>query len=290
MKKIKIIADSASDISYENEKDYDIDVLPVKITMGTRTYLSRIDFDNDEFYKMMEDFGGIPVTSQVTPYEFSDLYEKYFGEGYTDIISISMNSLGSATFSSSQVAAQEFFESQPGAGKRFKIHTIDSGTYSGCLGYAVVEAAKMVRDGAGAEDIVKFVKEWCDRVSAVFVPFTLKYAAKSGRIPVIAAQMGDALGIKPLLKLHDHEIQTVGKTRSEKKIIPEIAKKVLCEMEEGSVYCILYGSDYKARDDAAAYMTEKLGYPPADFYQIGAAVAANAGPRAVGVVYRQKRA
>ena len=38
----------------------------------------------------------------------------------------------------------------------------------------------------------------------------------------------------------------------------------------------------------AAAATEAIGYPPADFYQIGAAVAANAGPEVAGVAFKIK--
>jgi hypothetical protein len=36
-------------------------------------------------------------------------------------------------------------------------------------------------------------------------------------------------------------------------------------------------------------MEEALGYPPADRYQIGAAVAVNSGPKVAGVIFRQKK-
>lgn len=36
-------------------------------------------------------------------------------------------------------------------------------------------------------------------------------------------------------------------------------------------------------------MIQKLGYEPASIYQIGAAVAANAGPKVVGVSFTRKK-
>jgi len=59
-------------------------------------------------------------------------------------------------------------------------------------------------------------------------------------------------------------------------------------MKPGSPYCIAYGEDrdlIKSMEDA---MTAKVGYPPSDYYQIGPEIAANTGPRVVGVIfYRQ---
>ena len=52
MAKVLIVTDSASDISYEDEKLYGIKVLPFKIALGDRSYISRVDFDNEKFYEL----------------------------------------------------------------------------------------------------------------------------------------------------------------------------------------------------------------------------------------------
>ena len=46
MSKIRIMTDSASDISYADEQKYAISVIPFPITLGDRTYTSRVDFDS----------------------------------------------------------------------------------------------------------------------------------------------------------------------------------------------------------------------------------------------------
>ncbi|MBQ8883393.1 MAG: DegV family protein, partial [Oscillospiraceae bacterium] len=40
MPKIKLMTDSASDISFENEKKYDIKVMNFKLVMGEESYVS----------------------------------------------------------------------------------------------------------------------------------------------------------------------------------------------------------------------------------------------------------
>ena len=147
----------------------------------------------------------------------------------------------------------------------------------------------MIADGFSAEATVAFIKDWCENSVAIFVPYTLKYAAKSGRIPAIAAHMGNALGIRPVMRLHDHQIVAVGKVRSEKNIIPEVIQRSTMEMLGGSPYCVIYGSDESLREEIAARMTERLGYPPADAYQIGAAIATNSGPKIIGLAYVKKK-
>lgn len=287
MEKIKLVTDSACDISYENEKRYGIQIIPFKLAIGEKSYISRIDFDNIRFYQLLEESNSIPATSQITPFEFADVFEESYEAGYTDVIYVSINSAGSATYANAVFAAQEFYEDHPDAKEKFFIRNIDSGLYTGCYGFGVVEAAKMIENGANAHEIERFLQDWCKNTAACFAPYTLKYAAKSGRIPAIAAQMGNLLNIKPIMRVFDHEIKTVRKIRSEKNIIGAIIETILADMVPGTQYCVIYGNDTTVRDEMASQLEQALGYPPTDRYQIGEAIAINAGPKVVGVIYRR---
>ena len=59
MSKIQITTDSASDISYVDEQKYHISVIPYPITLGDKTYTSRVDFDNDQFFSLMAQYDEI---------------------------------------------------------------------------------------------------------------------------------------------------------------------------------------------------------------------------------------
>ena len=91
------------------------------------------------------------------------------------------------------------------------------------------------------------------------------------------------------MRVWDHEITTASKARGDKKLIHEIVKLVCAEAEPNTPYCVVYGSDAEKRDELVAEMTKKLGYPPVYQFQVGAAVAINAGPRVVGVVFEAKK-
>ena len=59
-------------------------------------------------------------------------------------------------------------------------------------------------------------------------------------------------------------------------------------MEPGTPYELVYGNDKTCLEALHRLMVEKLGYEPEASYQIGAAVAANSGPRVVGVSFTRK--
>lgn len=74
MRKIQIMTDSASDISYEDERKYGISVIPFPITLGDKTYISRVDFDSQQFFDLMAQYDEIPKASQITPFQFQEIY------------------------------------------------------------------------------------------------------------------------------------------------------------------------------------------------------------------------
>ena len=116
-----------------------------------------------------------------------------------------------------------------------------------------------------------------------------KYAAKSGRIPSAAAFVGTALNMKPVMKIFDSGITTAAKCRGERKLVEKVAEMGIADMEQGTPYELIYGNDTECLEELKSIMVEKIGYEPEATYQIGAAVAANAGPKVVGVAFTRKK-
>lgn len=288
MSKIKFITDSASDISVQDEQSLGIQVLPFPVTFGDKTYLSRVDFDNEKFYEMLETADALPTTSQITVFQYGEVFESAYSEGYTDVINITINSEASGTYNSACLAAQMFYEDHPEAEKTFRIRNIDGAGYTAMYGYAAVEGAKLAQQGEDADEVEAFMRDWVEHSAIYFVPYTLKYASKSGRIPSAAAFVGELVGLKPVMRIFDHKIVTDDKIRGEKKIIPTITKKTVADMEPGTPYVVICGSESADGDALAAAMTEAVGYAPAASYRVGEAIAINAGPHVAGVAFRAK--
>lgn len=289
MSKRIIITDSASDISEKDEKELGIKILPFQLEVDGTVYTSRVDFDNEKFYSMLDAASKIPTTSQVTPYKFNELYGELYRDGYEDVILVLINSKGSSTYNNSKSAMDTFFEENPEAKGKFNIYPIDARSYSCAYGYPVTVAAKMLIDGKKTKAIVDYLEDYMNRSVIYAGLYTLKYAAKSGRIPSAAAFIGDALGLKPLIRICDHEITTKDKVRGEKKIVPAVIEKISEVIEPHDEYIVVYGSDAQVKDMMVEKATETFGYPPAAIYQIGAAIAINAGPKVVGISCLRKK-
>lgn len=288
MRKIQIMTDSASDISVADEKQHNISVIPFPVTLGGKSYTSRVDFDNEGFYALMAEHDDIPTTSQITPFQFVDIYLQQARAGVTDLIQVLINSKGSSTYDNSVQAIRLFHEDYPEY-PDFRVHSFDGMGYNACYGVPVVEAAKMLEAGAGVEEICAWLEDVLPRRQVYFGIYDLKYAARSGRIPTAAAFLGNKLNLKPVMKIFDREITTAAKCRGEKKLVEKITQLSLSDMEPGTPYQLIYGCDESCLEEIRAAMKEALGYEADAVYQIGAAVAANAGPRVVGVAFTRKK-
>ena len=288
MRKIQIMTDSASDISVADEKQHNISVIPFPITLGGKSYTSRVDFDNEGFYALLAEHDDLPTTSQITPFQCVDSYLNQARAGVTDLILVLINSRGSSTYDNSVQAIRLFHDDYPEY-PDFRVHSFDGMGYNACYGAPVVEAAKMLEAGAGVEEICAYLEDILPRRQIYFGIYDLKYAAKSGRIPTAAAFLGNKLNLKPVMKIFGREISTAAKCRGEKNLVQKTAQLSQADMEPGTPYQLIYGCDESCLEEIRAAMREALGYEADAVYQTGAAVAANAGPKVVGVAFTRKK-
>ena len=286
MARIKFSTDSAADLPAQMREDLSIQVLPFPIAMGEEECEDGVDFTPDEFFDMLLASPQIPTHAQLNAYVFTECFEAAWSEGYTDLIHISINSKGSATYSNALQARDDFFKHHPEAKDSFHIHLIDSKTYTMAYGWAVAEAVKMARSGAEAGEIVAYIQDWLDHVRVVFAPLDLRFAKKSGRISAVAAFMGEALGLKPIMTFTDGESKILAKVRGEKNVISTIVDMCRKERQPGTPYLLIRGNNQEQSARLREACLSALGEEAALEYPIGGVVSINAGPNVVGLVYR----
>lgn len=288
MSKIMIVTDSCCDLSKETIEELGITVLPFTLTMGGETFREIFDKSTQEVYDLMASSDEIPKHSQISPLTFEETYKKLYDEGYTDVISVSINSQGSGTYNNSIIGKDDFFENNPEANGKMRIFNIDSKSYTVLYGYPIMEAVKKIRKGASVEEIVAYFDDWF-RVSAIYaVPYNLKYARKSGRISAAKAFAGELLGLKPIIEFADGETNIVDKIRGEKNIVPKLVECVEKRMTPQTPYIMLHGRDDTLAKEIEKELIKRTGRKAETYQSIGAVVSANIGPDIVAVLIRRK--
>lgn len=286
MDRIKIMTDSASDIPKELEKQYDIRILSFPVTVGDKGYLERVDFTNEKFYEILQNAPKIPVTSQITVFQFEEEFKTFFEQGYAELIYVSIYSGGSSTYNNAVMAKEQFYESHPEAKAQFKIHLVNSKAYTMAYGYPVVEAAKKAQRGASSDEIVAYLEDWFDSVEIYFAPYTLEFVKKSGRVPAAAAFVGELIGLRPIISIIDGETKVIEKVRGDKAILPALFKHAKERIIPQTPYMLVRSTKNEECAELAAQLKKQFGYEAVGQFDIGAAISINAGPKVVGVIVK----
>lgn len=289
MAKIKIMVDSPCDIPKKDEEELDIRVLPVPITIDDKSYLERVDFTTEEFYKILDESERLPVTSQITAPQYLEYISEYYEKGYTDLIIVCINSKGSNIYNSALMGKDMFFEENSDAQGKFAVHVIDSLTYTMGYGFPVIEAAKKIKRGADIDEVLAYLNDWFACSEVFFAPYSLKFVKKSGRVSVAAAFMGELVGLRPIISFIDGDVNISQKVRGDKSIIPAITEIAATRMIPKTPYCIVHGKVAQHGEQLAAELTKRLGYPPEYIYGAGASISLNAGTEIVGVIFKGNR-
>lgn len=286
MEKIKIATDSTSDIPKKLCEQWNISVLPLTILHEGKEYRDGIDMLPQDFYKILDTADKLPVSSQVSTALYTELFENTWQSGYTDLIHVTLNSKGSGTYQAAVLAKELFFEAHPEAKGDFRIHIIDSRTYSMAYGIPVVEGAQMIQEGASVEAVIRHIEEWLQHTRPVFVPLNLKCVKKSGRISPAAAFVGDALGLKPMITFEDGEAKIIAKPRGENNAISTLVDRCKKGRKPGSNYALVYGKNLEVFSKLKDACAEALDCPPLAEYQVGCVIGLNTGPDMIGILYR----
>ena len=96
-----------------------------------------------------------------------------------------------------------------------RIEIVDSYTNCMALGLQVIAAAEAAKAGGSMEDALQAAADTRSRVHFYFVPETLEYLKKGGRIGTASALLGSILQIRPILTVDMEKGMThlVEKTR-----------------------------------------------------------------------------
>jgi DegV family protein with EDD domain len=273
----RIVTDGAADMPDGWENEYDIRVLPINIYFGDKTYLGGVDLSNEDFYRLVDESGKVPKTSQPSPFQFKEFYERIAKAGDT-ILSLHVTSKLSGTFESAVTAAHEL------VGK-FNIIPFDSGAGSAALGMMCREARLMERAGLAVQQIVERMYQIRRNVQIVLTLDKLDYARMSGRVGTLQAALASALNVKPIVMLKDGMLDMAERVRTRGKALDRVLEVLHTRFEDEAVNV----AAVHARDLASAQVLlerakELFNIKEIIMTELSIAVAANLGPGTVGLI------
>ena len=285
MRDYVILTDSCCDLSAEMAAELGVEVLPLSLQMGDRTYRNYLDgreIGFHEFYERVRS-GELATTSAVNVGEFEEKMREILKTG-KDILSISFSSALSTTYQSSVIAAEELKDEFPDA----KILTVDSLCASLGQGLFVYLCAQEQKKGKTIDEVKTFAEETKGRVCHWFTVDDLNHLHRGGRVSKLTAVLGTALGIKPLLHVdNEGRLINVGKTRGRKQslewLVDRMAERI--GSYQNDVVYISHGDCLEDAKYVAELVKKRFGIKKIVIGNIGPVIGSHSGPGTVALFF-----
>lgn len=278
---IKIIADSTCYLPKEYVDKYKVSIVSLNVLLNGKSY-RETDLSNEWFYDEMAKSEAIPTSSQPSIEDFYNAIEEQVKKGH-DIVGIFLSSDMSGTFSTSNLVKDMILENYPNA----NIVMIDSRSNCMQAGYAILEAAKAAYENKSIDEVTSIAKNVIENSRFIFVPDTLEYLKKGGRIGGAAALFGSLLQIRPILTVENGKTTVFTKVRTKKKAVDKIIDAVLEQNSKTPVKGLIvhHINCENEGQELANRLKEKLELDNIKIQSIGPIIGLHVGPGSIGVAY-----
>lgn len=276
---IKIVTDSTSYIPSELLREYDIKVVSLNVVMNGKSY-REVDLKNEDFYIEMDKLDEIPTSSQPSLEEVRETFMKIAAEG-NDIVGVFISSNMSGTYSSAHIVKDMVLEEYP----NINIEIIDSKSNCMQMGFEVLQGARAAKEGKNMEEVIETIKYTINNSRFLFIPDTLKYLKKGGRIGGAAALFGTLLQIKPILTVEYGTTSVFNKVRTRKKAIEVMIDKVVEDIGENEGEVIVHHINCKEDGEKLAKQLEEKLNVKVLVDSIGPIIGLHVGPGSIGIAY-----
>jgi DegV family protein with EDD domain len=270
---VKIVTDTLSDITGDLTDEIGVSVVPLYVRFGERIYRDRVDITSEEFYRRLVTEPVLPSTTQPTPNDFYQVYEK-LSQTTDEILVLTVSSKLSGTFQSATQAIS-MMES-----RATKIEVVDSGCVAMTLGLPVIATASRASNGLGLAELAEYARGACRRTHLIAYFDTLKYLAKGGRIGKAQGLLGSMLSVKPILTMREGEMAPLTRVRSKSAGMDYLFNAVAKKPE-------LLAVEHCTNPEDADVLAERLRkvYPDVPIYRsiISPVIGTYSGPGAIAI-------
>jgi len=292
MNKFVIFADSTSDLTTKQRKDYNIEYARMMVNWTDKDKnfheiyadLDWTELSPTEYYNLMKE-GYIIMTSQVTEQEFDEKFIPHFEKG-EDILYIACSSGLSA---SGALAMRLWNEKYSKSFPNCKLRVVDALNSVMAQGMMAIDAAKMRDDGKSIDEIADVMEKTRNTYNQSATVEDLTTLGKHGRVTASAAFFGNIFGVKPILisdaRGHNFAIEkTKGRRNALLRVASLVKERVIAPEKQT---CYVCEADAKAEDlELLVSQLKAIGFSEVEVQKLGPIISASCGPATIGVYYK----
>jgi len=274
MARIRVVTDSACDLSADVAESHGITIVPLSIRFGSEEFVDGRDLTTAEFWARCKESDVLPETAAPSPGAFQEAFEAAAADGYDGVLCLSLSGGVSATFQAAAAAAKALEGT-------VDVRAVDTRSMTLGLGLICLDIAELAATGADLETLEVRVATLVPRTQVFGVVDTLEHLEKGGRIGGARALLGSLLSIKPVVTLVDGVVAEESKQRTRARSLRYLADKAL-ESPPLSRIAVADGAATDI-DDFLALLGDVRSEHPIIVSQLGPVVGTHTGPGTIGL-------
>lgn len=284
----KFFCDSNSELWFTRADELGLNVIGMPYTLDDveQDYDLGRNTDFDAFYNRIKK-GGIAKTQALNVQNYLDYFEPVLKSG-EDIIYVHFSNQMSGTFTYMKQAIEILKEKYPDR----TIKYVDTLLISVGEALEVYDAAKMWKNGATDDEIIKYIETYRQNYAVYFLVDDLGHLKRGGRLSTSSFVVGTMLNIKPILKMNETgNIIKYGVASGKKKGIKElvnIVKNTGMDLKKHPII-IAHAQAEEYANQLKSLLLEEIDNGLEIWVQpIGPTVGTHCGPGTIGITFYAK--
>ena len=206
--RIRITSDSTCDLGHLVE-DRNIGILPLQVNLDADSFHDGVDITPEDIFKFVAEKKILPKTSAPSIGDYEEFFAKEL-DGYDELIHFNISARSSGSYNMAKQAAESFDG---------KVRVIDSMALSSGQGLLVMKAADLRDEGKSMDEIVAAVEEIRTHINTSFIPDSLDYLHKGGRVSGMVKLAAGLFKIHPLIMMDNGQLVPGKKYKGKMSVI-----------------------------------------------------------------------
>jgi len=276
-----MVVDSTADLPDGLAHDPNLTLVPLTVFFGEESYLDWVELRPEQFYEKLAAASELPKTSQPPPGTWIELYRR-LREEYQRVYSVHLSAEFSGTCETARMAAAAVDG----------VTVVDSRLATGGIALLVDRMVERIDRGVPQQEFDAYLEYFHANKTFVFLPTTLDYLYKGGRIGRASHLVGTLLNIKPVLEIKDGVADAYKKARGLGQALEILRDCLLERTEPGSdIYANLsHGLNLpvmeRLREMLMAVSDRRIHLRPPSI--VGSVIGTYIGPGALGLGFIQE--
>ncbi len=205
---IRITSDSTCDLGHL-VTERNIGILPLQVNLDADSFYDGVDITPQDIFNFVAEKKILPKTSAPSIGDYEEFFAKQL-ESCDEVIHFNISAKSSGSHNMAKQAAESF---------NGKVHVVDSMALSSGQGLLVMKAADMRDAGKSADEIVAAVEEIRTHVNTSFIPDSLDYLHKGGRVSGMVKLAAGLFKIHPLIMMDNGQLVPGKKYKGKMSVI-----------------------------------------------------------------------